>query len=214
MKKLAFATLICLFLIGHSWALTYSFSGSHESGTGSAVMEISIIGNTLSLALQNTSPLALDDNSGGDNAPGIAGFGFFLENLVDYSSWSLIAHTIAGDPVQLGGTSEDLALWGLMDGQAGASPDYHAASQGGSQYALYNPLQRDGLAANAYFTTAYFDMISRTTSPWRQMTSSSPTTMTPRTASPMCAFKTSAKMAKEALSCLEFFRKRTKAAAA
>ncbi|KIH75510.1 PEP-CTERM protein-sorting domain-containing protein [Geoalkalibacter ferrihydriticus] len=162
MKSFVIAVLVVLFCAGQSWALTFNFSGSNEGGTGSATMEISIIGNTLSLALNNTSPTSLDSGSG-VNAPGITGFGFFLEELVAYSSWSLAAFTATGDQVQLGGTSPDpgnLNYWNLANNQAGVSLDYLAASQSG-QYALYNPApdQSGGFAANPYFTTAYFEMI-------------------------------------------------------
>ncbi|WP_429885152.1 PEP-CTERM sorting domain-containing protein [Geoalkalibacter halelectricus] len=161
MKNLVIAIIISLFLVGQSWALTYTFSGSAQGGTGTAVMDISIIGNTLSLTLENTSPTTLDGSSG-TNAPGITGFGFFLEELVVYSSWSLTAFTTAGDQVQLGGTAADpgnLNYWGLVNSQAGVSLDYLAASKQGSQYALYNPDQDQGFAANPYFTKAVFEMI-------------------------------------------------------
>ncbi|MDO3379778.1 PEP-CTERM sorting domain-containing protein [Geoalkalibacter halelectricus] len=161
MKNLAIAIIISLFLVGQSWALTYTFSGSAQGGTGTAVMDISIIGNTLSLTLENTSPTTLDGGSE-PNAPGITGFGFFLEELVAYSSWSLKAFTTAGDQVQLGGTAADpgnLNYWDLTDRQAGVSLDYLAASNSGSQYALYNPDQDQGFAADPYFTKAVFEMI-------------------------------------------------------
>lgn len=159
MKKLfllAFS-LILMFMIGsNAEALPFTFSGSDEGGTGSAMMDIKIVGNLLTLTLDNTSPLTLDDGTG-VNTPGILGFGFDLKNdpLPGLSSWELTAFDKDGNVQIIGEDGTDLS-WIMDTFQAGVNLDYLPQSdEGGVQGALYNPDATAGLAALPnYFTTA------------------------------------------------------------
>ena len=59
--------------------IVFDFLGGDSGGTGSATLDVSIAGSTLTSVLDNTSPITLD-GGGGENAPGITGFGFDLDN--------------------------------------------------------------------------------------------------------------------------------------
>lgn len=87
-----------------------------EGGTGSATMAIDIIiGTTLTLTLDNTSPTELNDLSG-PNSPGIVTFGFNLENdtLPILNNWTLAAETNLRATISLDPTGEN--EWALLIG--------------------------------------------------------------------------------------------------
>ncbi len=161
MKKVLLATILFVIYSTSAYSISFTFSGSNAGGTGAATMDISIIGNTLSLELNNTSPLPLD-NGTGVNAPGITAFGFFLDNtpLPTLSSWNLNAKTLVGSDVLIGSSSGSGFLWDMKISQnnQGVTLDYLPYLQD-VKGALYNPDQTSGFAALPnYFTTAYLDM--------------------------------------------------------
>jgi hypothetical protein len=119
-------------------------------------MEITIQSNTLMLTLDNTSPLTVD---GETNAPGIVGFGFFLENDVDLSSWSLTAFDSGANSLTIGDNT-GTGLWEMhSDSVNGIELDYMPHLQD-IKGALYNPLQTEGFGAEPnYFTQATLTMI-------------------------------------------------------
>lgn len=81
MKKLAllmFGMVLVCAVGSNAYALQFTFSGSDSGGTGSATMDISLSGTTVTAVLNNTSPTTLDSGSG-VNSPGITAFGFDLD---------------------------------------------------------------------------------------------------------------------------------------
>lgn len=151
-------TFILLFFIFgsalHANALSYTFSGSAEGGTGSASMVIEISGNILTATIYNTSPTTIDDGDAA-NSPGITGFGFdvFGELTTDLSVWTLTAYDVSGNLQTIGG-SEVSGDWTLTDSFNGISLDY-IFNIGNVKGALYNPDATSGLAATPnYFTEA------------------------------------------------------------
>jgi len=146
-------------------ATSFTFYGSSAGGTGSASMTIDIVGNTLTLTLNNTSPILLD-NLSGPNAPGITGFGFDLLNnpLPTLTSWSLVGQQYDGtnfSNVTIGSNASTLD-WLLGTFQAGVWLDYLPQVQG-VDGALYNPAAVNsalipGGSNSAYFTTATLTM--------------------------------------------------------
>lgn len=161
MKKSAFF-LFVFFLWGtHSWAISFTFSGIDKGGTGSALMDILVSGNTLNLRLDNTSPLNLNDGNG-FNAPGITGFGYFLANEdgVLLHNWELNAYDYMGNLIKIGGKGM-VSPWNMaIDNKTkGVQLDY-MASLPNVQGALYNPAQKNGLAELPnYFTQALLTMV-------------------------------------------------------
>lgn len=137
--------------------LTYYFSGSSNGGTGSATMDVGISGDILTIKLDNTSPLVLDNNTG-TNTPGITGFGVNLATpLPALTSWFITAYNADGTgPVTIGstalGTTGD---WVMNTTVAGVSMDYlptagiPAQIKGG----LYNPLATSGFSAPPNYLT-------------------------------------------------------------
>lgn len=152
MKKLTMFLLGVLLLFGLATnAPAVLFSGIHAGGTGSASMVITIEDSFLTLELDNTSPLTLDDGTG-VNTPGITGFGFNLLNGgPSISVQTLTAHNSGGSGITI---TPD---WWVQDTLfAGIRRDFIMHTEGGNiQGALYNPGPAGGFgAAPYYFTTA------------------------------------------------------------
>jgi hypothetical protein len=155
MKKLILTIMMLIIATTSSHALTYYFSGSDAGGTGSATMDITIVGDILTLTLDNTSPITLDGGSG-VNTPGITGFGFNLDSILGVDSWELTAYATqsAVTTTIIGSSSDPSLAWDLGITQAGVTMDYlnHTKNVKG---ALYNPDATNGFAADPnYFTTA------------------------------------------------------------
>lgn len=137
-------------------ALLFNFSGSDGGGTGSATMDVSVAGNTLTAALNNTSPTTLDDNTG-VNTPGITGFGFDLsEPTPTLLSWSLTAFDSGGILTTIG-SSGGTGTW-IIDGTIGGlSLDILACDDDPNcdaiQGALYNPAATEGFGALPHWFT-------------------------------------------------------------
>lgn len=127
--------------ISQANTLYYTFNGSDSGGTGSATMLIEISGNTMTIKLDNTSPLALTNNTG-INSPGITGFGFNLTDpLPKLSSWSLTAKKTDGSGPFTIGSSElgSTGAWILNTTIAGVTLDFLPTTSYGINQALYNP---------------------------------------------------------------------------
>ncbi len=159
MKKIFLTLAILTFMCSSAWALTYEFYGTSDTGgVGMAEMEINVLTNTLLLTLDNTSPLTVDDVV---NAPGIVGFGFFLENEADLTlnSWTLEAFDSDSNALTIG-DNLGTGLWEMhSDNVNGIQLDYMPHLQD-VQGALYNPLQTEGFGAEPnYFTLATLTMI-------------------------------------------------------
>ena len=174
MKKLAllmFGIVLVCAVGSNAYGLPFTFSGSNEGGTGSATMDISLSGNTVTAVLNNTSPITLDDGTG-VNAPGITAFGFDLDpldpnNLMTLLSWELTAYQVSdsnldNNPTTIGGTwiTGDWQL--TIDGNTdGIKLDYVPNIQN-VKGALYNPdvVLGGGAAAEPnYYTEAILTMI-------------------------------------------------------
>lgn len=130
-----------------SHATLFSFGPDcDEGGCGTAEMDISISGNTLTLLLDNTSPITLDDGTG-INTPGITAFGFNVaEPTPTISSWTLTAFNIDGSgPVTIGDQTNTLD-WVMTSTQAGVNLDFlpSAGDPANIEGALYNPLATAG----------------------------------------------------------------------
>jgi hypothetical protein len=173
MKRLylLFLTIILTIGIGSSAGATlYTFEGSDAGGTGSATMDVSVSGDTLTAIINNTSPTDLDGLSNGGNSPGITAFGINLETALLFDSWKLEAWT--GDPTNLSSTfieiGSDTGSWDwVMDtSHEGVTMDYLPHTNGGIDGALFNPDALSdsnntlpGGVNDAYFTTAVFTMV-------------------------------------------------------
>ncbi len=151
-----------------SHATLFSFGPlCDESGCGTAEMDISILGNTLTMLLDNTSPTTLDDGTG-INTPGITGFGF---NVADptptISGWSMTAFNTDGSgPVTIDDQT-GTGAWVMNTFVGGVSLDFlptagvHAQIKG----ALYNPSATTGLAAAPNYETGATLVIDFTSAP-------------------------------------------------
>jgi len=161
MKKIIISVFLILGLATSSGA-----SGTDASGIGSATMDVSILGNVLTVKLDNTSPISTDTSL--DNIPAIVAFGWDLGNipLPTISSWSLEAfdNTLSSIYIDnIGGTSE----WAIdPDGKLeGTSLDFIPNNSGASsnvKAALYNAAAVSILASDNqtphYFTQAILTM--------------------------------------------------------
>jgi hypothetical protein len=169
MKKLAllmFGMVLVCAVGSNAYALPFTFSGSDYGGTGSATMDISLSGNTVTAVLNNTSPITLDDGTG-VNAPGITSFGFDLDpDNLSWSSWELTAYQVrgpnSGSLVTIGGSGTSTGDWELtIDGNTnGIKVDYVPNTLQGVQGALYNPDVESGEGALPnFYTEAILTMI-------------------------------------------------------
>lgn len=171
MKKLIMTFVMLITTAAASYATPLYFSGASNGGVGSATMDISIVGNTLTMLLQNTSSTTLIDGSG-PNASAVTGFGFNLTTNIAVTSWQLTAYATQtattamiigssvvpvttqakkGKPVT---TPASPYLWTLGTTQAGVTLDYLDYLKD-VKGALYNPEAMLGLAAKPnYFTDA------------------------------------------------------------
>ena len=137
-------------------AVMYDFGPDCDAGgCGTATMDISISGNTLTLKLDNTSPTTLDSGSG-TNTPGITGFGF---NVADpepsISSWSLTAYNTDGSgPVTIG-DGDPTDDWVMNTFVGGVSLDFLPTAGDPAQIkgALYNPSATSGFGATPNYET-------------------------------------------------------------
>lgn len=182
MKKtfLVLFSLMLVFAIGsNAEALSvFNFSGSSNGGTGSATMDISTSGSTLTVVVDNTSPTGLDNDESLLNFPGIVAFGFDLTNdpLPTIVDWSLEAQeydTVNDVLTTLTiGNMSNPSLWDILvndtNGLEGVKREYLPntpnPSQGNANVdgALYNPalfddpdFQYSDLGQHtSYFTTA------------------------------------------------------------
>ena len=153
-----FALILIVGLATNAQAVLFTFSGSSEGGTGSATMKFftsSVVADgvtmhTLTVDIDNTSPLTLD-NGDGVNAPGISGFGFNL------------------NPDELGVSSITWGYDGWVIGNflAGISLKYLPNNGGNADGMLFNPdlLSLDPLnnglpggQNEIYYTTATLTM--------------------------------------------------------
>lgn len=160
MKKLILVIVMLLIATASSYATPYYFSGTSAGGVGSATMNLSITGNTLTMLLENTSPATLSGGSG-YNAPGITGFGFNLDPNNAWVSWQLTAYSTqsAGTPIIIGSNVNAASyLWKLGTTQAGVTMDYLNRTKN-VKGALYNPAATKGFAAAPnFFTQAILTM--------------------------------------------------------
>ncbi len=155
MRGIIFAIVgICFLLTGSINALadsfTFDFYGEILSGEegypgiGTATMGIEVVGNTVTVEVDNTSPTL------NDNMPGITAFGFDFENAGDLvlSSWSLNngVDFVASDAMQ--------RLWSMESSDDGIAVDILPNTRRGSNYAFYNPFFADRPANNSFFDTA------------------------------------------------------------
>jgi PEP-CTERM motif len=142
--------------------VTYGFGGTSQGGIGSATMEFDVVGNTLTVKIDNTSPTSLIDNSGA-NSPGITGFGFNLDpSTLVLGSWSLTAFTSTNVSTTIGTSAVCSGCdWSMGTFLAGVSLDYLPSTGGQIDGALFNPLATSGLPGgqnSVFFTTATLTM--------------------------------------------------------
>jgi PEP-CTERM motif-containing protein len=166
--------ILAILVLAAAWsrnagATSFTFSGVDAGGTGSATMNISIVGNTLTLTLNNTSPTVLN-NGTGSNYPGITGFGFNLSNSATTSltSWTLNAQTYSngtlGSTLIGGSSAPSSAEWIMGTTFNNVNLNYlpnTGPSAPGSTIsgALYNPSAASALQTgsgnnSAFYTTA------------------------------------------------------------
>lgn len=134
----------------------YSFEGSSNWGTAAASMLLETSSNSMTVTLDNISPLTLDWGSG-TNSPGITGFGFDLKDPEpDQTGWTLTAQykDSNGDLVS---TSEIQSYWALThdSGIGRFEFDFYTDTENGSKGAIYNPDATSGFGGPPrYFSTA------------------------------------------------------------
>ena len=140
-----------------SQATVFNFSGSDEGGTTTAMLDINITGHTVTVTVDNTSPILLDDLSG-PNAPGIVGFGFNLNpNGLTLNNWMIEAVDVNNNLVTVGNMVGTATDWEMTSNLANISLDYLPQTTGSIKGALYNPAAMGSpalAAAPNYFTTA------------------------------------------------------------
>jgi hypothetical protein len=171
LKKLylIFLTIILITGIGSTASATLMFEGSDEGGIGSATMDISISGNTLTATIENTSPTDLIGAlvGTGGNSPGITGIGINLDpDSLSLSSWSLQAYDDSLSSLNTIGSSSGSGWDWIMDtSHEGVIFDYLPHTDGGIDGALYNPDTLSdsnntlpGGVNDNYFTTAILEM--------------------------------------------------------
>jgi hypothetical protein len=165
MKKI-FVLMAGLFLLAlplTSQAALFTFSGSDEGGTGSATLDISITGNTLTAILNNTSPVDLDGGSDGGNSPGISIFGFDRDpDSLTLGDWMLTDSTVTTIGDQNGTLDWTMAVDKKLKG---VKREYQVNNGGIADGALFNPLAvgdtnntLPGGVNDVYFTTATLTM--------------------------------------------------------
>ena len=162
MNKLLSASAVALFSLFSmgAQATLFTFSGTDTGGTGSATMDITTSGTTLTAIINNTSSIYLDNGDLG-NAPGITGFGFDVTPAASsLDSWSLTAFTNTGTSVELNTVGGD---WSMQTFLAGITVDYLPTTGGQIDGALFNPAaigqsSLPGGQNNVYFTTATLTM--------------------------------------------------------
>lgn len=167
LRKTILTVSLIMAMALNAHALTYTFWGEDEGGVGSATMNITITGNTLTLTLDNTSPTSLIESADW-NISAITGFGFNLGNdpLPTLESWSLTAFNTGNEEVTIGrGGTEvkgNLGPWNMGDWQHGVELDYLSHIDNGIANALYNPkLTEDDFifrGPSAYLTKAVLTM--------------------------------------------------------
>lgn len=142
-------------------AVPVLFSSSAEVGghlaTGSAVLDHVIQGNTLIIALENTSPIT--DSGGNSNSPAITGIGFDTANEVDASLVSLSAYALIpgsgfGSETLITGHWELDDTANLQGGNGGSVLEFVAQTTNGVRFGLVNPLALVATGSNLFETTA------------------------------------------------------------
>jgi PEP-CTERM motif len=162
----ALALVVASFGSAHA-GVVYGFGGTSNGGVGSATLEFDVVGNTLTVKVNNLSPTLLIDGSG-PNTPGITGFGFNLDpaSLV-LGAWSLKAFDTSNTEVTIGsgtgGPSNNTCSgcdWVIDDFLAGVTLDYLPTTGGQTDGSLYNPAATVGsMGQNSiFFTTATLTM--------------------------------------------------------
>jgi hypothetical protein len=140
-------------------ANSFTFSGSSNGGEGTAEMTFDGIGtNNVTVTLDNTSSLFLDDGTEG-NAPAITGFGFDgMDPLPDLVSWELQAYDADGNLVTIGGSNFSGGDWEMDTFMSGISLDF-LPNSGEVKGGIYNPDATEGLAALPnFFSTAILSL--------------------------------------------------------
>jgi hypothetical protein len=164
MKRFLCITLFLCIIFPVSAHALWTFEGTTEGGTGSATMDFSISGNTLTVIVNNTSPTTLNSPLNGLNAPGITGFGFNLQNDLNVVSWELLADnstTSTPNFIDIGSDS-GTGDWVLGTFLAGITLDYLPQTDNGIGGALYNPAAKGSSALGAtpnYFTEATLEIV-------------------------------------------------------
>lgn len=108
MRKLIVSLLIGMMAFygtPFAFGASFNFEGIDNWGLGRAAMNIYIIGNLLTVEINNHSPIALNSPyttpKDGFNVPGITGFGFeFLPQAVDMNSWILESYYFSGNGIK------------------------------------------------------------------------------------------------------------------
>jgi hypothetical protein len=144
-------TVTFLFLSNMALAASFTFSETINNGVGSATLEVRVNTETsvITAILNNTSPLWLIDDRTGWNLPAILGFGFDIDPLDSFLSysWELTAWNESGRVVSSDDLKSNWGLEGNLDsieagdndgGSTNISIDFLASSHG-SHAGLYNP---------------------------------------------------------------------------
>jgi hypothetical protein len=160
MQKFLFLALMLLMSVATARATPLYFSGTTNGATGSATMELTTVGNQLTVLLQNTSPLTLDDGSA-PSAPAITGFGFNVSGIeAQLLSWTLTAYDQYLNKITLGSNTTS-GYWNMGTSIANVDLDFLPQVNNGIRGALYNPLAAGSPALAAkpdYFTDALLTM--------------------------------------------------------
>jgi len=150
--------LVSFALAASANALSYQFSGDAYGGIASATMEVTITGNQVTIAIDNTSPRKTNDALS-YNSPAINGFGFNLGSLVKPSEWVLSARkTSAGDISTISGSATGTkGLWDYGTNPA-ASLNFMFTTGYYIQGYLLNPVAGPSGLGGPFYTTAILTM--------------------------------------------------------
>lgn len=159
--------MFCIGLIATTPAFGISFSASDIVGgytaTGSANLDYSFTGYTLTIDVYNTSPLT--DSGENSNSPAITSFGFDVSNLTGYTGFEVYAHgfILGGDT---GSWTEITDLWelendvNLQGGQGGKLKfDFVPNTENGIAGGLINPLADGSTGNDLYETKGTFTIV-------------------------------------------------------
>lgn len=149
-----------------AFCLSVSFSGDYTGSNGytapvSAFLDYTITGNTLSIILNNTSPLV--DSLDNSNSPAIVALGFNASADVEHTDLDVLAFSLvqgegSGDYTDIS-NNWTFSKKPVLEGSGGTKFDFIPKTTNGVQYGLINPLAMGYTGSNLFETPATLNII-------------------------------------------------------